>query len=152
MNLASVDPALIDAIGRVESGHNTAAIRFEPALFARPLTTAALVIVQRIMRANNCGATTAHMIYSTSWGEFQILGENLYSVCDWRGTISRYLANTDDVQSDSLGAFLMAKRLDFTAADLLGDDAKLTQFVTGYNGPGNTAQYSARLLEALRTP
>ncbi len=76
----------------VESNVNQFAIRFENSYMKKNLDHITLEIIRH---CNNCSRDTAKMIASTSWGQYQILGINLYSICEYYSEIGRYLCDND---------------------------------------------------------
>lgn len=143
---------LADVIGSIESDDHPARLRFEPALYARIaagyLAPQYSALVRAIQIANVCSAQTACMIAATSWGEFQILGENIYApVCAWRGTVFDFLASIE-VQRLSFKRFAIARGIDYELAAI--DDGVARKIAAVYNGPGNVDDYAGRIMQRVR--
>lgn len=138
--------SVAQVIGFVESGNAPTALRFEPRVYARdknPLT------LSRVCRANNCSIATAEVLYSFSFGEFQIMGFELYGpTIGYAQPIANYISGFGD-QLSTFNQFLTADKLDgLRAIDLLNPRTR-ANFAQLYNGPDNVDQYSARILSAL---
>jgi len=86
----------------VESNVNQFAIRFEENYYKKNLDHITLEIIRS---CNNCSRDTAKMIASTSWGQYQILGINLYSVCEYYSSIGKYLCD-DNLQYITFERFI----------------------------------------------
>lgn len=136
----------MNVIGRIESGNNPAAIRFEARVFGSAPDLSP--IIATIGKCNACNNATARVLYSCSFGEYQIMGFNLWGALDYRYNLARYLVNSAD-QAETFAAFLDVNKINFTLADLLSDPAKLDQFAATYNG--NVAAYSAAILRAAQS-
>jgi len=149
MIFATVDPKIAASLALVESSGNQWALRFEPAMHARGAWADHVDIIARIVSANHCSIATAQVIFCTSFGRYQIMGGNLYSRCMLHASVGEYMASPD-FQDQTLSAFLGALGFNGTAADLVSDPQRLRAFALFYNGPGNVADYSARLLTAIR--
>lgn len=140
---------IADVIGAIESSHNPAALRFEPLTYENaPHVSDAL---KSIKECNLCSLDTARMIYSTSWGEFQIMGCDLYDpqVCGYRNNIARYLVQSND-QFVTLDSFLfrmgLSVKLKSTSpASLFSDPNLRAQFARLYNGARNFRAYADKI-------
>ena len=144
-NIACVEMA--DVISRVESTDFIGAIRYEPLVFADHHFNYSQIANAK--DANHCNERTARLILSCSWGAYQIMGFNLYerTACDYHGSIADFLASKL-AQRMALKKLLDSDHLGYTPAELL-DTNKRNHFAEKYNGPGNIADYSAKLLRAL---
>lgn len=135
---------LADVIRAIESGGNARAMRFEPLAFKDwPFSDT----MQIIKAKHKCDVDTARMIATTSWGEFQILGENVFS----RAMVG-YSVNPPDLfayigdggmQERSFASFIKIHLIDYTLQDILADPVKMRTWVSRWNGPGNIDAYSA---------
>lgn len=130
---------IAELIGWIESRNNSGAVRFEPATYNKfagdiaQLNKAVREILARIQIVNKCSVHTAAMIYSTSWGAYQMMGFNVYAQ-DGAVPISEYLA-LPRVQGEDFLAFLKRNGLqDFTPVKLAKDQALRYKFSTKYNG------------------
>lgn len=144
---------IADVIGAIESSNNPAAMRFEFSTYQH--APIASHIIDTIMECNLCNVATARMIYATSWGEFQLMGFNLYSpdICAYRNNIARYLVQSHDqfVTFDSY-LFRMPLNLKLTSQSnaVLFDDPNLrVQFARLYNGNGNFQAYADKIKAQL---
>lgn len=130
---------IAELISWIESRNNIGAMRFEPATYNKfagdiaKLNKTVREILARIQIVNRCSVHTAAMIYSTSWGAFQMMGFNVYAQ-DGAVPISEYLASPR-VQSADFLAFLKRVGLqDFTPGKLAKDQSARYKFSTKYNG------------------
>lgn len=147
---------IADVIGDIESSHNPAALRFEPLTYENaPHVNDAL---KSIKECNLCSLDTARMIYSTSWGEFQIMGRNLYNpqVCGYRNNIARYLVQSND-QFITFDSFLFRMGLSIklkgsSPASLFSDPNLRIQFARLYNGPKNFLTYAGEIKARIDEP
>jgi hypothetical protein len=145
---------LAQAVAAVESAGNPHAYQFVQALYdaqiASPVATSAQPIIDRIASIHSCDHDSAVAICFSSYGLFQILGENIWDPAGFAypNDFIDYCADTDS-QQDSFEEFCARFGIAYTAEELLADDAKLTAFVTRWNGPGNVPAYSAKLRAAL---
>lgn len=82
----------------IESSNNQYAFRFEEKLYFhhKAMRSKLSKVIKRVKMLNNCSIDTALMILSTSWGLFQILGINIYSLCSYDKSVIAYLQNVDD--------------------------------------------------------
>jgi len=96
---------LANLIAYVESNNNQFSMRFEEKYFQRKLDVA---ILHKIKMFNICSFSTAKMIASTSWGAYQIMGINLYSVCGFSDEIGKYLCDVS-LQYESFVNFIRAR-------------------------------------------
>lgn len=146
-----MEPLTINELIRhVESRNRPSAMRFEPAVYQRittgPLTQAEMSILGRIKEQNRCSDGTARMIYSTSWGLYQIMGFNLYTTDGISGPITEYSA-ASSVQDATFLQFLKRNGLqDFTPGKLAEDAALRLKFSMKYNG---AIAYADALVAAL---
>ena len=148
---------LATVIALVESNNNTKRLRFETALYADwdtqatlPATRAArTTLAEAIVKIHDCSVTTARMIACTSWGRFQILGENLYGPCRCVNDVFTYITSPA-LEAAAFDAFLAWRKIDFTLDDLVNDEVKRDAFIAGYNGPGDLVGYWARMQAAMK--
>lgn len=144
--------SLADLIARIESRGSNVAIRFEPLTynkFSNPANVpkAAAVIVDRIRAANCCSMATAAMIYSSSWGKFQLMGFNIYADADLSRPIGEFLASPS-VQLDAFGAFLKRNGLsNYNPTTLAQDQIARQKFAITYNG---SIAYVDQIVAALK--
>ncbi|MGC9001298.1 hypothetical protein [Caldisericum sp.] len=84
-----------EVIAYVESNNNQFAIRYEESYFIKAEKKGNEKILNLIQAFNRCSKDTAKIIFATSFGLYQILGVNLYSICDLKYSIGEYLCNKD---------------------------------------------------------
>lgn len=142
---------MAEVVAWIESRNNAGAMRFEPATYNKfagdvaKLNKAVRDILARIQIVNRCSVHTAAMIYSTSWGAFQMMGFNVYAD-DGAVPISEYLASPR-IQAADFVAFLKRSGLqDFTPGKLAKDQSARYKFSTKYNG---SIAYDTALCAAL---
>lgn len=131
--------SLADLVAYIESRGSNSAIRFEPDTYNKFTTSAnvskaARVILARIQTVNKCSVHTAAMIYSSSWGKFQLMGFNVYAEPDAVLPVGEFLA-CQSVQVASFVGFLKRNGLaDYTPESLARDQAVRLHFAITYNG------------------
>lgn len=131
---------LSDLIAATESNNFAAAVRFEP------LHKPAPQFVSRMADVAKCSHETAYVLCSCSWGLYQIMGDELIALGLKFSPLEICLDT--GYQNLFLAKFLVEKGLsDVTLSDILNNPIKREQFATKYNGPGNVAAYSERLLD-----
>jgi hypothetical protein len=146
--------SLCDVVAVVESNRFNGAIRFEPGLYGQTvpdrIKPPQIAVLTAIRRANFCSFDTARMIFSTSFGRFQLLGETLYGEpINLRAPISAFWAS-EAMQLAAFNAFVAAHGIDCTINELLTDPTYSERFATAYNGPGNVADYAGRLISTAK--
>ena len=146
MDLAAV-------IAQVETRTRDHSLRFEPTLYARwsegPLTAEQRRVLGRIMAVHDCVYAAACMIACTSWGRYQLLGENIYSVCQCNADIFVFVTQPG-VQLLCFQRFLAARGIAFSIEEILMDRTKREQFIARYNGPGDIDVYWAQMQVAIK--
>ena len=143
---------LAAVISQVESGDNPYRLRFEPAIFARWATPNAteLQIMGRIQQIHDCSRDTARMIAATSWGRYQILGENLYDfVCGLQTDVFSFVED-DEAQAACFEAFIRNRGVAFTLEQIEADRTMREQFIATYNGPSDVDVYWGRMQAAIK--
>lgn len=133
---------LSQLIAFAESTNNPAAVRFEPAFKPSQLA------INRCMVANKCTPQTAAVICATSYGKYQILGEELYRRLILQAPISLYAADPVS-QDNSFDHFTQQKGIAYALADILNNQADRDNFAHLYNG--NAAAYGPYLLKTYAT-
>jgi hypothetical protein len=140
---------LLDAVAKVESGTDYAAMRFEAVTFQNKPAWIEKSVA-RIMYCHGgspkCDATTALMIACTSWGAFQILGANIWSGT-YAGTIFDF-ANNIEAQTNVFSAFITPRGFHINDQISSWENSEGLEFASFYNGPGNPAAYWAALKAA----
>lgn len=127
-------------IAQVESAGNQWAMRFEPGVKAKPMAESIIGIIKR---ANRCNRSTAEVIFSTSWGAYQIMGYNLYTL-ELLIPVGAYMAYPA-VQEQTFKRFCIRYDIWTDGPVPLTDDVWMLKFGRVYNGPGNPDVYVARM-------
>lgn len=146
--------ALSDVIAWIESRGNPHALRFEPLVFQR-LTTGAMTpahaaIVARIQKIHACSVPTAQVIYSTSYGLYQLMGFNLYADDSVNCTdldVVSFCASPVE-QTRIFGAFVSRETILYSVEGLAESADARANFARVYNG--NEQAYSAEIVASLQ--
>lgn len=132
--------SLADLVAFIESRGSNSAIRFEPDTYNKftdpkcVVPKEATTILARIQTANKCSVHTAAMIYSSSWGKFQLMGFSVYADADFSMPVGEFLA-CQSVQLARFGSFLKRNGLfNYTPAMLAADQQARSHFAIAYNG------------------
>lgn len=138
---------LFTLLARVESNAEQFAVRFEPAHTSSPAHIAQMV--NACGGPGQCSLRTAVVLCSMSFGLYQIMGDELMAM---RMPYSPLEMIADSAKQDQwLTTYLTMDSLQHVTADDIGNDEAIREhFATLYNGPGNVAAYSARLLSAYQ--
>jgi hypothetical protein len=120
---------IIDIIKTIESSNNQYAFRFEEKLYFhhKALKTKLSKVIKQIKVLNNCSTETALMIMSTSWGLFQLLGINIYSLGAYDKSIIDFLMNIEE-QSKVFFRFCNVQKI-----DLIKTQEELVNITKFYN-------------------
>lgn len=129
---------LANLIAFVESSNERSAMRHEP-LYKPSIANIAL-----LANALHCTQDTAGIICATSWGLYQIMGDNLVSQ-GLRTWPADYCADVN-VQLLHFSEFCNRAGIDYSLSDVVSDPVKRLNFATHYNGPGNAQAYADRML------
>lgn len=136
------DSNLLTIISAIESSGSAKAVRFEPQVFdTYQRMQAKPAFLATIARLHEADSDTAMAIASTSWGKYQLMGENLYQL-GYADTVFAF-ADSDTAQLFYMGEFLTQRGLNVTWASLAGDSHALERFGTLYNG---SSAYGDRML------
>lgn len=122
---------LSQLIATAESNNRQYAMRFEPGFNSTPDTLA----LHNCMTANVCTYATAKIICSSSWGLFQIMGDELYRRGLIDCAIGEYMADPTK-QYDVFGKFIAEKGIAYNLGDIVNDAVKREHFAALYNGNG----------------
>lgn len=117
-------------VAKIESNNQPQALRFEPKFATSQIARDRCISAHKPAYMNN---STAEMICRTSWGLFQIMGENLYTVCGLGSPISHFMIDRD-VQERAFFAFVRARGINYSIDELRTDEAKRINFARRYNG------------------
>jgi hypothetical protein len=129
---------IADVIAWVESKADRQAFRFEPGTFATTANPrpAQIEILNRISKIHMCSAATARVIYSSSFGLYQIMGFNIYADnTGVNGTVFDFVADPI-AQTVLFKQFLAQKGLIVTPQTLAESVQVRQHFGTVYNGNG----------------
>ena len=128
-------PTLGTIIAWVESAGNPEAIRFEPTVFARIHPTEFKdAIIANIRAIHKCTYETACVIYASSFGMYQIMGENLYDPKGLNLTVSIFdYAAAPGIQTAKFYQYCASHGINFTPQQLLDANNRKT-FALKYNG------------------
>ncbi len=133
--------SLAQIIAILESSGNPFAMRYEPRYAP---SGDSIVAYSRIAHVST---DTARVCLATSWGMYQIMGQNLVGL----GVDVSFPAYCMSIhfQHKSFVDFLahsgLAKYAAMPLADFLADDSAVLDFATIYNGPGNPTAYAAAI-------
>ena len=120
---------LSEVVAQVESSGNPLAMRYEPAWNPQNEMNA-----QHYATGGWIDEPTAAMICKTSWGKYQIMGDNLYGALGYGGTIVEFL-NNPLCQLRYFQAFLRMIGFSDTEFSLMTEAEKVA-FGAAYNGNG----------------
>lgn len=102
----------------VESGNFKYAMRFEEKLYnsLKGNFKKENQIVKRIKDIHYCSIDTARMIASCSWGYYQILGLNIYSLCGYNDLIFKFVED-DNIQEEAFRRFCELRKISLLKAE-----------------------------------
>jgi hypothetical protein len=145
-------PSIADVVAWVETKNNRSAVRFEPTTYnkfgsdAARTNKIAQAILARIQIINVCSVHTAAMIYSSSWGAYQLMGFNVYAGPSFDMPVAEYLA-CETVQRASFVEFLTRCSIgNVTPEQLAASQSLRLKFAMKYNG---SIAYETPLCAAL---
>lgn len=125
-------------IAQVESNGNINALRFEPAYHPDPRA-----FLPARTALPGMSFQTYETILATSWGLYQIMGDNLY-LLGLKVPILEYWKDPD-LQAVYFNRFCVGRNISYSLDEVLNDDKKRQDFAHHYNG--NTIGYSTRMLK-----
>lgn len=141
---------LADVIARIESSGNKFAMRFEPVVFSNlcngPMTPLHARIVSTIQGVHRCNVKTAQVIYSTSWGLYQLMGFNLYDAEPLTVPVQQF-CDDENLQRARFNAFVSRETINFSPLDLAESATRRNEFAQTYNG---SLTYAAAIVESLQ--
>lgn len=129
-------------IAAIESGGNSHAMRFEPGIYVRAMGT---FILQRIGAANKCDNETSRVIYSMSFGLYQIMGFNLYDTDQPLVSDVVTFCNDTAYQTHRFYQYLDSRDINFSIDQLKVRDNAI-KFALQYNG---SESYADKILAKL---
>ena len=144
-------PITVDqVIAYVESKGDSFAYRFEPLTFASTQNTNGKTAMQQILanivKVHNCSYQSARVIYSSSFGRYQIMGFNLYGQLNVQKGFGEFMAD-NNLQDLAFNTFLKQKNIaNITVDDMVNSDVRI-KFGNIYNGNGT--DYSKAILNAM---
>lgn len=131
-----------ELVAKVESNGIPYAMRFEPKFTVSPQAVNNCI---RAYKPLQISRATAEMICRTSWGKFQIMGENLYTVCAFASDVNHFM-NSDADQEFCFQRFIEKRGINFTLEDIRQDAGKMSMFARRYNG---SSEYAVTLKRAM---
>jgi hypothetical protein len=145
----STDDVLAAIIRNVESSGRLSAVRFEPGIHnSLAQLDSNLPLIEKIAGFNACNIDTAKIIFSSSFGLWQMMGFNVYSY-EFDNPILKFW-ESELVQRSIYDAFIVRNDINFSWREMLGDRTKLEKFARIYNGPANVSQYISSMYTAAR--
>lgn len=133
---------IADLVALVESANEPYAMRYEPEFMPN------LSFVTEYAKQCRVSYATAHVCLSTSWGKYQIMGNNLWSF-GMSISMPEYCANVK-TQDKYFQIFLIKTGLEQITKDyqsFISDESKMMVFASKYNGPDNPQAYVERMKE-----
>jgi hypothetical protein len=139
---------LHDLIAWGETNANCKAFRFEPGVYGKisqVRSDSQKELIATIQLHNAISWGSALMVYSTSWGDAQLMGFNLYGPkCSYQKSVVDFLCSLDD-QREMFAKFIEGDSvLNVTVAELAALPALRLEFARHYNG----ADEYAHVIEA----
>lgn len=129
-----------ELIAQAESNNRLSALRFEPSYhpteYAYPKIT---------KYHPGLSKSTYDTILASSWGKYQIMGDNLYML-GLRSTILDFWQD-ETLQDQYFNGFIKSREIDFTLEEILNDKEKRDKFSHRYNG---STVYGERLVGIYR--
>ena len=133
---------LSEVVAQVESANNPFSMRFEPAWIPHNELAA-----QKYATGGWIDEPTAAMICKTSWGKYQIMGDNLYGQLGYDGSLVDYLISPIR-QLKYFQSFL--RTIGFSDVDFSAlSNSQLDAFAMKYNGSAVYADSLRRAYVAL---
>lgn len=130
--------SLSELVAQVESNSKLSALRFEPAY--HPDTRAVLLARQFWP---GLSVMTYETVLASSWGMFQIMGDNIYMLGFDRPLLDYW--QSSELQIKYFHLFCASRHIDYSLDDILNDANKRADFAHHYNG--NPIGYGNRLLQ-----
>lgn len=129
---------LHDLIAWGETNANCKAFRFEPTIYSKISQTrddSQKLIIAGIQLHNAISWGSALMVYSTSWGDAQIMGFNLYGPkISYQKSVVDFLCSLDD-QREMFARFVEGDSvLNVTVPELAASPGVRLEFARHYNG------------------
>lgn len=132
---------LSDVIAENESSQNPLSMRFE--ITYNPSLNG-IKNAQEYATAGYMDINTARMICQTSWGKFQIMGDNIYNLLNINITLLDYLSDKNNIQLNAFNMFI--RHIGFTNCEYsMMSERDKEKFAQAYNG---SLQYIEGMNEA----
>lgn len=135
-----------ELIARVESANNQYAMRYEPAFIPSEKAVKQCAALQ----GSYISMSTAKIICCTSWGMFQIMGENLYGLLNVKYPVGKFLCYPE-LQKKAFYSFLEVRKINYSLQELMNDSEKLDKFSVTYNGSKIYGQRLKGIYDASRS-
>lgn len=136
---------LPEVISQIESDGNQFAVRFE---IAKQDKAFASDILERCKKANNpYSKITAQRLLAFSWGEYQIMGFNLYGFLKCSISVGAFMADRA-LQRSYFETFCRTNNI-WIDGDVPNDQGWLEKFAKGYNGSGDIPNYTRKMRRVL---
>ncbi len=138
--MSAINPiqTLDQLIAKAESGNNQFATRIE--LLHWPRND----LIDRMTRVAKCSKNTSRALCRTSFGLFQIMGDQLMNLGLDISPIE-YCASVAK-QLEYFKKYCVANHCEYTLGDIINVESDRLDFAKKYNGPGNVDAYAARLI------
>lgn len=138
---------LASVIKQVETGGKAWRRRFEPGVFAWEMDIYdRTAIVKNIASINECSLATAHVMFSESYGAYQEMGFNLWSVTAPLIKVDEFtFRGNPTMQDQAFFDFLKMHGINFQLQELLDNPDKMQRFCQVWNGPADVADYAAKI-------
>lgn len=131
---------LSDLVAQAESSCNPYCLRFEPGWVPNP------AVVETISKLNRCNLSTARIIAATSYGLYQIMGQNLYEL-GLLLPIGHFFGERW-TQTKYFQKFITSRKIDITLEKFIQDKEAALNFCHHYNG--NAEAYYTYLWSILK--
>lgn len=102
-------------ISLVESGNNQYAMRFEENIFLK-FSRHTYSLIKTVAEINQCSLDTSRVILACSWGKYQILGINLYTICKLKNPVLQFVCN-ETLQDEAFNKFIIHKKVNATLVE-----------------------------------
>lgn len=135
---------LAELIRHVESDNIKTAIRYEPN-FEKYVSEKAVDRCREAHKPAYMNNTTARSILKHSFGFYQIMGENIYSL-GYDKTIFDFV-NSEDEQERMFDKFCRSRGITYSLHEIMTDKKKREHFAWRYNG---SIGYAETLLDKYR--
>lgn len=119
---------LSQLIAQTESATDITALRLEPAY------SPSAANIEKCLNGHKrqISRSTAEMICRTSWGLYQIMGDNIYAL-GFTGRILDYWVSPE-IQLDFFNRYCLGRNIDYTLSEILNEKTKRDIFAKKYNG------------------